>query len=99
MLNAIYEEGFFGFSYGNRPKRSQHDALDALIVGVTSKKVNYILDADVRSCFDLVSQDWLIRFLMHGINDPRMIRLPDKRTESCSRPRVSSRLEGFSAAC
>lgn len=78
VLNAIYEEGFFGFSYGNRPKRSQHDALDALVVGVTSKKVNYILDADVRSCFDLVSQDWLIRFLMHGINDPRMIRLIQK---------------------
>lgn len=78
VLNAIYEEGFFGFSYGNRPKRSQRDALDALIVGVTSKKVNYILDADVRSCFDSVSQDWLIRFLMHGINDPRMIRLIQK---------------------
>ena len=78
MLNAIYEEDFLGFSYGFRPKRSQHDALDALIVGITSKKVNYILDADVRSCFDSVSQDWLIRFLKHRINDLRMIRLIQK---------------------
>ncbi|YBW38416.1 group II intron reverse transcriptase/maturase [Nitrobacter sp. TKz-YC01] len=78
MLNAIYEEDFLGFSYGFRPKRSQHDALDALIVGITSKKVNYILDADIRSYFDSVSQDWLIRFLKHRINDLRMIRLIQK---------------------
>ncbi|WP_425908338.1 group II intron reverse transcriptase/maturase [Nitrobacter sp. TKz-YC02] len=78
VLNAIYEEDFLGFSYGFRPKRSQHDALDALIVGITSKKVNYILDADIRSYFDSVSQDWLIRFLKHRINDPRMIRLIQK---------------------
>jgi RNA-directed DNA polymerase len=78
VLNAIYEEDFLGFSYGFRPKRSQHDALDALIVGITSKKVNYILDADIRSYFDSVSQDWLIRFLKHRISDPRMIRLIQK---------------------
>ncbi len=78
VLNAIYEEDFLGFSYGFRPKRSQHDALDALIVGITSKKVNYILDADIRSYFDSVSQDWLIRFLKHRINDLRMIRLIQK---------------------
>ena len=59
VLNAIYEEDFLGFSYGFRPKRSQHDALDALIVGITSTKVNYILDADIRSFFDEVSQQWL----------------------------------------
>jgi RNA-directed DNA polymerase len=78
VLNAIYEEDFLGFSYGFRPKRSQHDALDALIVGITSRKVNYIFDADLRSFFDSVDQKWLVRFLEHRINDPRMIRLIQK---------------------
>ena len=78
VLNAIYEEDFLGFSYGFRPKRSQHDALDALVVGITSKKVNYILDADIRSFFDAVSQEWLVRFLEHRIADPRIIRLIQK---------------------
>ncbi len=63
MLNVIYEEDFLGFSYGFRPGRSQHDALDALIVGISNTKVNYILDADIRSFFDEVSQEWLIRFV------------------------------------
>ena len=75
MLSAIYEEDFLGFSYGFRPKRSQHDALDALIVGITSKKVNFILDADIRSFFTEVSQSWVIRFLEHRIGDTRIIRL------------------------
>ena len=74
VLNPIYEEDFRGFSYGFRPKRGQHDALDALVVGITSTKVNWILDADVRSFFDEVSQEWLIRFLEHRIGDPRIIR-------------------------
>jgi group II intron reverse transcriptase/maturase len=78
ILNAIYEEDFLGFSYGFRPKRGQHDALDALVVGITTKKVNFILDTDIRSYFDTVSQDWLVRFLKHRINDPRMIRLIQK---------------------
>jgi group II intron reverse transcriptase/maturase len=78
VLNAIYEEDFLGFSYGFRPKRGQHDALDALVVGITTKKVNFILDADIRSYFDTVNQAWLIRFLEHRINDPRMIRLIQK---------------------
>ena len=52
VLNAIYEEDFLGFSYGFRPERSQHDALDALMVGISSKKVSWILDADIRSFFD-----------------------------------------------
>ena len=67
VLNAIYEEDFLGFSYGLRPGRGQHDALDALAVGITRTKVNYILDADIRSFFDEVSQDWLILFLEHRI--------------------------------
>ncbi len=78
VVNAIYEEDFLGFSYGFRPKRGQHDALDALVVGITTKKVNFVLDADIRSCFDSVSQAWLIRFLQHRINDPRIIHLIQK---------------------
>ena len=75
VLNAIYEEDFLGFSYGFRPGRGQHDALDALDVGINSRKVNYILDADIRSFFDEVSQEWLIRFVEHRIGDKRIIRL------------------------
>ena len=78
VLNAIYEEDFLGFSYGFRRKRSQHDALDALVVGITRTRVNYILDCDIRAFFDSVSQDWLIRFLNHRIGDPRIIRLVQK---------------------
>src|SRR6476659_8512047 len=78
VLNAIYEEDFLGFSYGFRPKRGQHDTLDALVVGITTKKVNFILDADIRSYFDSVNQAWLIRFVQHRINDPRIIRLIQK---------------------
>src|SRR5208283_940439 len=78
VLNAIYEEDFLGFSYGFRPKRSQHDALDALIVGISSKKVNFILDADIRSFFTEVSQSWVIRFLKQRVGDPRILRLVQK---------------------
>ncbi len=75
VLNAIYEEDFLGFSYGFRPGRGPHDALDALTVGITRGKVNVILDADIRSFFDTVSQDWLIRFVEHRVGDKRIIRL------------------------
>ena len=78
VLNAIYEEDFLGFSYGFRPGRSQHDALDALAVGISTRKVNYILDADVQSFFDEVSQIWLATFLEHRIRDPRILRLIQK---------------------
>ena len=78
VMNAIYEEDFLGFSYGFRPGRGQHDALDALSVGITSTKVNWIVDADIRSFFDMVSHDWLIRFVEHRIGDPRIIRLIQK---------------------
>src|ERR1700674_5217439 len=78
VLNAIYEEDFLGFSYGFRPKRSQHDALDALVVGITSTKVNWILEVDVRSFFDEVSQSWLTRFVEHRIADPRILHLIQK---------------------
>jgi group II intron reverse transcriptase/maturase len=75
VLNCIYEEDFLGFSYGFRPGRGQHNALDALCVGITSKKVNFIFDADVRSFFDEVSQEWLVRFVEHRVGDRRIIRL------------------------
>ena len=78
VLSAIHEEDFLGFSYGFRPNRSQHDALDAMIVGISSKKVNYILDADIRSFFTEVSQQWVVRFLEHRIGDKRIIRLVQK---------------------
>jgi len=78
VLNAIYEEDFLGFSYGFRPKRGQHNALDALVVGITSRRVNFIFDADVASFFDSVSKDWLVRFVEHRIGDPRIIRLIQK---------------------
>src|SRR5215204_2730438 len=75
VLNAIYEEDFLGFSYGFRPGRGAHHAMDALMVGITSRKVNWILDADIRSFFDTVNQEWLIRFVEHRVGDPRVIRL------------------------
>src|SRR6476620_6076336 len=78
LLSAIYEEDFLGFSYGFRPGRGTHDALDALCVGMHSKKVSFILDADIRSFFDEISQEWLIRFLEHRIGDRRIIRLIQK---------------------
>jgi Retron-type reverse transcriptase len=78
VLNAIYEEDFLGFSYGFRPGRSQHDALDALSVAISGTPVNWILDADIRGFFDSVSQEWLVRFLEHRIGDERVIRLVRK---------------------
>ena len=78
VLSAIYEVDFLGFSYGFRPGRGQHDALDALVVGIDSRKVNWILDADIRSFFDMVDQKWMTRFVEHRIGDPRIIRLIQK---------------------
>lgn len=82
VLNAIYEKDFLGFSYGFRPGRSQHDALDALATAIIRTPVNWILDADIRSFFDSVSQDWLARFLEHRIGDKRIIRLVRKWLEA-----------------
>ena len=78
VLNAIYECDFLGFSYGFRPGRSPHDALDALAVGITRKKVNYVLDADLRDFFSRLDQGWLERFLEHRIADKRVLRLIGK---------------------
>lgn len=75
VLNAIYEEDFLGFSYGFRPGRSQHDALDALWVGLMGKKVNWVLDADIRGFYDTIDHGWLMKFVEHRIADRRMLRL------------------------
>jgi group II intron reverse transcriptase/maturase len=75
VLQSIYEQDFLGFSYGFRPGRSQHHALDALSVAITSKKVNWILDADVEGFFDAIDHEWLITFLEHRIGDRRILRL------------------------
>ena len=78
VLNAVYEQDFLGFSYGFRPGRSPHDALDALSVAITRKKVNYVLDADVCDFFTRLDQGWLERFLEHRIADRRVLRLIQK---------------------
>jgi RNA-directed DNA polymerase len=75
VLEAIYEEDFIGFSYGFRPGRGQHDALDALHVGILRKRVNWVLDADIRGFYDAMSHTWIIRFLEHRIADKRILRL------------------------
>ncbi|MCX8566578.1 MAG: group II intron reverse transcriptase/maturase [Glomeribacter sp. 1016415] len=75
VLNAIYEQDFLGFSYGFRQGRGQHDALDALSEGIAGRKVNWILDSDIRAFFDEIDHEWMIRFLEHRIADRRVIRL------------------------
>jgi group II intron reverse transcriptase/maturase len=74
VLNAVYETDFLGFSYGFRPGRGQHNALDALTVALQKKKVNYVLDADIRGFFDALDHEWLVKFIEHRIADPRVIR-------------------------
>jgi len=75
VLNQIYEEDFLGFSYGFRPERSPHNALDAVSVGITQRKVSWILDADIKSFFDTVDHEWLMKFVEHRIADKRILRL------------------------
>jgi len=75
VLNQIYEKDFHGFSYGFRPERSPHNALDAIWVGITQRKVNWVLDADIERFFDTINHAWLMEFLERRIADPRMLRL------------------------
>ena len=75
VLTPIYESEFLGFSYGFRPKRNQHQALDALAFGIGKRRINWVLDCDVQSFFDKVDQNWLVRFVEHRIGDRRIIRL------------------------
>ncbi|PYU37693.1 MAG: group II intron reverse transcriptase/maturase, partial [Acidobacteria bacterium] len=78
VLNAIYETDFLGFSYGFRPGRSQHQALDALYTGLLTKKVNWVLDLDIKSFFDGLSHEWLVKFVEHRVADRRVVRLIQK---------------------
>ena len=78
VMQCIYEQDFLGFSYGGRPGRGAHDALDALCVGVSRKRVNWILDADVKGFFDNVDHKWLMKFIEHRISDKRILRLIGK---------------------
>ncbi|KVK86590.1 group II intron reverse transcriptase/maturase [Burkholderia cepacia] len=78
VLNAIYEQDFLGFSYGFRPGKSAHNALDAVSVGVGRRKVNWILDADISKFYDTIDHDWLIRFIEHRVADTRVVRLIKK---------------------
>src|ERR1700736_4329586 len=78
VLNAIYETDFLGFSYGFRPGRSQHNALDALYAGRLTKKGNWVLDLDMRGYFDALSHEWLVKFVEHRIADRRVVRLIQK---------------------
>ncbi len=82
VLNAIYEEDFLGFSYGFRPGRGQHDALDALCVAIKGKRVNWVLDADIKGFFDAVDHSWLLRFVRHRVGDERITRLVGKWLEA-----------------
>ena len=75
ILNEIYEADFCGFSYGFRPGRNPHQALDALSVGLHRRRVNWVLDADIRGFFDQMSQEWTVKFVEHRVSDPRIIRL------------------------
>jgi group II intron reverse transcriptase/maturase len=78
VLNAIYEVDFLGFSYGFRPRRSQHNALDALAVGILRTKVNWVLDADLRDFFNTIDHGWLVKFIEHRVADRRILRLIQK---------------------
>src|SRR5881296_3057670 len=78
VLNAIYETDFVGFSYGFRPGRSQHDALDALYTALLTRKVNWVLEVDIRGFFDAIDHGWLVKFLEHRIADRRVLRLIQK---------------------
>jgi group II intron reverse transcriptase/maturase len=78
VLNAIYDTDFLGFSYGFRPGRSPHEALDALSTGLLTRKVNWVLDADIQSFFDTLDHGWLVRFLEHRVGDRRVVRLIQK---------------------
>src|SRR5262250_3201821 len=78
VMNAIYETDFLGFSYGFRPGCSQHQALDALYTGLLTRKVNWVLDLDIKSFFDGISHEWLVKLLEHRIADRRVVRLIQK---------------------
>ena len=96
VLNAIYEQDFLGFSYGYRPNKSQHNALDAVYCGILTKKVGWVLDGDIKSFFDRLDHEWLMKFIEHRIADTRLLRLIRKWLKAgvMDRGRWSSSEEG-----
>src|SRR6266571_1565195 len=78
VVNAIYETDFLGFSYGFRPGRNAHNALDVLYAGILTRKVNWVLDADIRGFFEAMNHEWLVKFVEHRIADQRVVRLIQK---------------------
>src|SRR2546426_1097637 len=78
VMNAIYETDFLGFSYGFRPGRNAHNALDVLYAGILTRKVNWVLDADIRGFFEAMNHEWLVKFVEHRIADRRVVRLIQK---------------------
>jgi group II intron reverse transcriptase/maturase len=96
VLSAIYEEDFYGFSYGFRPNKGCHDALDALYVAIEQKKINWVLDADIQRFFDSISHDWMLRFLGRRIADKRVLRIVAKWLKAgvCEEDKVTSTREG-----
>jgi retron-type reverse transcriptase len=89
VLQLIYEEDFLGISYGSRPGRSQHNALDAIYVAITQRKVSWILDADIRGFYDSLDHEWLMKFVEHRVADNRVLRLIRKFCELESRKTAS----------
>jgi RNA-directed DNA polymerase len=82
ILQVIYEEDFLGFSYGSRPNRSQHNALDAIFVAITQRKVSWVLDADIRGFYDNIEHGWLMKFVEHRVADKRVLRLIKKMLQA-----------------
>ena len=74
VLNVMYEGDFLGFSYGFRPKRNPHNALDALYMGLQARKINWVYDTDIQGFFDAIEHEWLVKFVEHRIGDKRVIR-------------------------
>ncbi len=100
ILTPIYESEFLGFSYGFRPKRNQHQALDALAFGIGKRRINWVLDCDVQSFFDKVSRDWLIRFVEHRIGDRQIIqhaKMVVVETPSEGKPSMGKSIRKFAA--
>jgi len=93
VLSALYEQDFGGFSYGFRPGRSAHQALDALVMAILRKKVNWVLDADIRGFFDTLDHGWLVKFIEHRVADRRVVRLIQKWLKAgCWRMASASRV-------
>ncbi|WP_245663000.1 reverse transcriptase domain-containing protein, partial [Endozoicomonas arenosclerae] len=78
LLEAIYEADFLGFSYGFRPGRNQHQALDAVYMAITTRKVSWVVDADISRFFDQIDHGWMMKFLQHRIADKRLLRLVEQ---------------------